>query len=74
MTHGSRTTLVTAGRDRSTSFDFVNPPLVRGSTVFRTRLIEQMRDRLRRRDAGQERTGGVLGIYGTPTTHAFTRR
>ena len=28
------TTLVTGGRDRVTSFDYVNPPLVRGSTVL----------------------------------------
>ena len=69
MTHGSRTTLVTAGRDRSTSFDFVNPPLVRGSTVLHA-SIEQMRDRLRRRDAGQERPV-AYGTQGTPTHHAF---
>ena len=69
MTHGPRTTLVTAGRDRSTSFDFVNPPLVRGSTVLHA-SIEQMRDRLRRRDAGQERPV-AYGTQGTPTHHAF---
>lgn len=69
MAHGSKTTLVTAGRNRATSFDFVNPPLVRGSTVLHD-SIEQARDRLRRRDAGQDRPV-VYGTGGTPTHHAF---
>ncbi len=63
------TTLVTAGRDRGVSFDFVNPPLVRGSTVLHD-SIEGIREGLRRRDAGQDRPA-VYGIYGTPTHHAF---
>lgn len=34
MAHKPNTTLVTAGCDRGVSFDFVNPPLVRGSTIL----------------------------------------
>jgi cystathionine beta-lyase len=51
------------------SFDFVNPPLVRGSTVLHDSM-EEIRERLRRRDAGEDRPV-VYGIYGTPTHHAF---
>ena len=69
MAHRSNTTLVTAGRDRATCHEFVNPPLVRGSTVLLD-SIEQMRDRLRRRDAGEDRPV-VYGTGGTPTHHAF---
>lgn len=69
MAHRSNTTLVTAGRDRATCHEFVNPPLVRGSTVLLD-SIEQMRDRLRRRDAGEDRPV-VHGTGGTPTHHAF---
>jgi cystathionine beta-lyase len=69
MAHRSTTTLVTAGRDRATSFDFVNPPLVRGSTVLHD-SVGQVRDRLRRRDAGEDRPA-VYGTQGTPTHHAF---
>ena len=69
MAHRSKTTLVTAGRDRATSFDFVNPPLVRGSTVLHD-SVEHVRDRLRRRDAGEDRPV-VYGTGGTPTHHAF---
>lgn len=63
------TLLVTGGRDRRTSFDFVNPPLVRGSTVLHANVAD-MEQRLRNRLEGAD---GVTtyGVYGTPTHHAF---
>ncbi|HUN91403.1 MAG TPA: cystathionine beta-lyase [Burkholderiaceae bacterium] len=64
------TTLVTAGRDRATSFDFVNPPLVRGSTVLHDD-VEDMRARVSKRQAGDDRPPVAYGIYGSPTHHAF---
>jgi cystathionine beta-lyase len=69
MAHRSRTTLVTAGRDRATSFDFVNPPVVRGSTVLFD-SIAALEDRLRRRNEGQDRPV-AYGTQGSPTHHAF---
>jgi cystathionine beta-lyase len=64
------TDLVTAGRDPRTSFDFVNPPLVRGSTVLHESVAD-MRARIARRNAGEEGAAVTYGIYGTPTHHAF---
>jgi len=63
------TLLTTGGRDRSTSFDFINPPLVRGSTVLHDDVAD-MEQRVRNRLDGAD---GVTtyGIYGTPTHHAF---
>lgn len=63
------TRLATLGRDRAASFDFVNPPLVRGSTVLHD-TVAQMRERARARNAGADRPVSY-GIYGTPTHHAF---
>jgi cystathionine beta-lyase len=63
------TRLVTGGRDRATSFDFVNPPLVRGSTVLHD-SVAHMRARVQARLAGQDEVVSY-GIYGTPTHHAF---
>jgi cystathionine beta-lyase len=62
------TLLVTGGRDRE-SFDFVNPPLVRGSTVLHNSVAE-MKERIRLRGEGQEEPV-AYGIYGAPTHHAF---
>ncbi len=62
------TLLVTGGRDRE-SFDFVNPPLVRGSTVLHGSVAE-MKERIRLRGEGQEEPV-AYGIYGAPTHHAF---
>ena len=63
------TTLVTGGRDRSKSFDFVNPPLVRGSTVLHDSVAD-MKARVQARLAGNDDVS-TYGVYGTPTHHAF---
>jgi len=63
------TRLVTLGRDRET-FDFVNPPLTRGSTVLHD-TVADMRERVRRRNAGDDDGPVAYGIYGTPTHQAF---
>jgi cystathionine beta-lyase len=64
------TRLVRAGRDPATSFDFVNPPLVRGSTVLHADVAD-MRRRVARRAAGDDAQPVAYGIYGSPTHHAF---
>jgi cysteine-S-conjugate beta-lyase len=64
------TRLITLGRDHKTNFDFVNPPLVRGSTVLHADVAD-MRERVRRRNAGDDAPPVAYGIYGTPTHHAF---
>ncbi len=63
------TLLVTGGRDRET-FDLVNPPLTRGSTVLHESVAD-MRERVRRRNAGDDAEPVAYGIYGTPTHQAF---
>lgn len=63
------TQLVHAGRDPAKSFDFVNPPLVRGSTVLHDSVAD-MRERIRARNAG-EPGKPTYGIWGTPTHEAF---
>ncbi len=63
------TLLVTGGRDRET-FDFVNPPLTRGSTVLHESVAD-MHERVRRRNAGEDGEPIAYGIYGTPTHQAF---
>lgn len=63
------TLLVTGGRDRET-FDFVNPPLTRGSTVLHDSVAD-MRERARRRNDGDDAEPVAYGIYGTPTHQAF---
>jgi cysteine-S-conjugate beta-lyase len=67
--HRRGTTLVTGGRDRSKSFDFVNPPLVRGSTVLHDSTGD-MKARVQARLAGNDEVS-TYGVYGTPTHHAF---
>jgi len=64
-----RTQLVTGGRDRSKSFGFVNPPLVRGSTVLHDDVADMER-RLQKRLDGVDGMS-TYGVYGTPTHHAF---
>jgi len=64
------TRLVSLGRDPRRSFGFVNPPLVRGSTVLHEDVAD-MRERVRRRNAGDDAEPVAYGIYGTPTHHAF---
>jgi cystathionine beta-lyase len=65
-----QTQLVELGRDARRTFDFVNPPLVRGSTVLHESVAD-MRERVRRRNAGDDAMPVAYGIYGTPTHHAF---
>jgi cystathionine beta-lyase len=67
---GNGTRLVTGGRDARTSFDFVNPPLVRGSTVLHDSVAD-MKARVARRTGGDDSAPVAYGIYGTPTHHAF---
>jgi len=67
------TQLVTLGRDAGVGFDYVNPPLVRGSTVLHADVAD-MRSRVARRNAGEDGEGGTpaaYGIYGTPSHLAF---
>ena len=69
------TQLVTLGRDPKASFDFVSPPLVRGSTVLHDDVAD-MRSRVQRRNDGEDGEGGTpvaYGIYGTPSHLAFYR-
>jgi cystathionine beta-lyase len=70
MKRRAETLLVTAGRDPRTSFDFVNPPLVRGSTVLHESVAD-MKARIARRNAGEDGAPVAYGLYGTPTHHAF---
>ena len=70
---GPNTRLTHLGRNRAGSFDYVNPPLVRGSTVLHEDVVD-MRDRVHRRNAGEDCEAGTpaaYGIYGTPTHLAF---
>jgi cystathionine beta-lyase len=64
------TGLTTLGRDSVDGFGFVNPPLVRGSTVLH-RSVGDMRERVRRRARGDDAMPVAYGLYGTPTHHAF---
>lgn len=64
-----RTRLATLGRDAAASFGFVNPPLVRGSTVLHEDVAD-MKARLRSRADGGDRPV-AYGIYGSPTHHAL---
>ena len=69
------TLLAHLGRSRAESFDFVNPPLVRGSTVLH-RDVADLRERARQRLDGADGEAGAAvtyGIYGTPTHQAFYR-
>jgi cystathionine beta-lyase len=69
------TRLVTLGRDPAASFDYVNPPLVRGSTVLHADVTD-MKARVAARNAGADGEGGApvaYGIYGTPTHTALYR-
>lgn len=62
------TQLVTGGRDRET-FEFVNPPIVRGSTVLH-QSVADMQARLAVRSAGADEPI-TYGIYGGPTQQAL---
>jgi cystathionine beta-lyase len=64
------TGLTTLGRDSVDGFGFVNPPLVRGSTVLH-RSVDDLHERARRRNLGDDSMPVAYGLYGTPTHHAF---
>jgi cystathionine beta-lyase len=68
------TRLVTLGREHHAqggfAADFVNPPVVRGSTVLHESVAD-MHERVARRNAGDDRPPVAYGIYGSPTHHAF---
>ena len=67
------TRLVTGGRHRNddpAQTEFVNPPLVRGSTVLHPTMAE-MRSRVQRRNAGDDAEPVAYGTYGSPTHHAL---
>ena len=62
------TRLTTLGRGSADGF--VNPPLVRGSTVLHA-SVDDMQARVRRRAGGDDSMPVAYGIYGTATHHAF---
>ncbi len=64
------TGLVTLGRDKSAGAEFVNPPLVRGSTVLHEDVAD-LHARVRRGAAGDDSGPVGYGRYGTPTHDAF---
>lgn len=67
------TLLTTLGRPAGApadAADFVNAPLVRGSTVLHPDVAE-LRARARRHAAGEDHAPVVYGIQGTPTHEAF---
>ena len=66
----SSTRLVTLGRDVAGDAHFVNPPVVRGSTVLH-KDVADLRERARRGALGDESGPVSYGIHGTPTHDAF---
>lgn len=70
MSLKQETRLTTLGRDSADGSGFVNPPLVRGSTVLHP-SVDEMRQRARRRAAGEDSSPVAYGLFGTPTHHAF---
>jgi cystathionine beta-lyase len=64
------TRLVNLGRVPRDAGQFVNPPLVRGSTVLHPDVAE-LRVRARRAAAGDDRAPVSYGTQGTTTHHAF---
>ena len=64
------TRLAHLGRTVAGDAQFVNPPLVRGSTVLHADVAD-MRERARRGAAGEEGGPVSYGIHGTPTHEAF---
>jgi cystathionine beta-lyase len=64
-----RTIAVTGGRSRKASFDYINPPLVRGSTVLHDSVAD-MKARVHARLTGHDDVA-TYGLYGTPTHLAF---
>ncbi len=66
---GSETTLAHGGKAAIAGHDFVNPPIVRGSTVLHANVAD-MKERSRR--YRNDESGAVnYGLYGTATHHAL---
>ena len=66
---GQQTLLTHGGRPRDAGHDFINPPIVRGSTVLHANVAD-MKERSRRYRLDEP--GPVnYGMYGTVTHHAF---
>lgn len=70
MTQKKDTQLCTLGRAGAADAGFVNPALVRGSTVLHEGVAD-LQERVRRRNRGDDGPPVAYGIYGTPTHHAF---
>ena len=66
----SASRLVGAGRVAGDASGFVNPPVVRGSTVLHPDIAE-LRARSRRAAEGDDSRPVAYGIHGTPTHDAF---
>ena len=63
------TLLVHAGRHISDDYDFVNPPVIRASTVLHKSAEDMMSRAMHERDMIEDKI--PYGTYGTPTHHAF---
>ena len=63
------TLLVHAGRHISDDYDFVNPPVIRASTVLHKSAEDMMNRAMHERDMIEDKI--PYGTYGTPTHHAF---
>jgi len=70
MAKGKLETLLThGGKAAIAGHDFINPPIVRGSTVLHASVAD-MKERSRRYRTDEP--GAVnYGLYGTPTHHAL---
>jgi cysteine-S-conjugate beta-lyase len=64
------TQLATLGRGKDECLGYVNPPVVRGSTVLHDSVAD-MKSRVARRAAGDDALPNAYGIYGSPTHHAL---
>ena len=63
------TLLVHAGRHISDDYDFVNPPVIRASTVLHQSAKDMMDRAMHERDMIEDKI--PYGTYGSPTHHAF---
>lgn len=63
------TVLVHAGRHISDDYDFVNPPVIRASTVLHRSAEDMMNRAMHEREMIEDKI--PYGTYGTPTHHAF---
>ena len=63
------TLLVHAGRHISDDYDFVNPPVIRASTVLHKSAEDMLNRAMHERDMIEDKI--PYGTYGSPTHHAF---